>query len=87
MKSKKELMAYSIARILGQLTLADLRKIYEAEENAWRASAQLGHSAQLRAKNISRKVTAEVFWALPDYAADRIESEFKCTARDLEGAQ
>ena len=84
MMSKRERMAQSLARIIGQLSLADIRKIHEAEENAWRASQQLGISAQIQAQNISRQVTADVFGALSDYAADRIEGEFKGTARDLE---
>lgn len=84
MKTRRELMAQSLARILGQLDINDLRKIHDAEMNAWHASAQLGNSAQLQAQNISRQVTAEVFAALPDYAIGRLESEFKSTARDLE---
>lgn len=87
MKTKRERMAQSIARIIGQLSPADLLKIHDAEENARHASAQLGNSAQIQAQNISRQVMAEVVEALPDYAVDRLESEFKGTARDLEGAK
>ena len=84
MKTRRELIAQSMARIIGQLDINDLRKIHEAEANAWEASAQLGNSAQVQAQTISRWVTAEVFAALSDYRIDRIESEFKSTARDLE---
>ena len=87
METRREIMAQSIARIIGQLDINDLRKIHDAEMNSWHASSHLGNSAQVQAQAISRQVTADVFAALSDYRIDRIESEFKSTARDLEVAK
>ena len=43
---KRKIISEAVQRLVGQLGLEDLTAIYEAEQDAWHASAQLGLSSQ-----------------------------------------
>ncbi len=80
---RRSIISEAMQRIIGQLSLDQLKAIYEAEENALRASQQLGISAQIAAQDAARTVTREIFAGLSDYSIDRMEQDIKVSARDL----
>ena len=80
---KRKIISDTVQRLIGQLSLEDLTAIYEAEQNAWRASAQLGISSQIAAQDCARTVTREIIAGLSDYKINRMEQELKVSARDL----
>ncbi len=84
---KRSIISDAMQRIIGQLSLDQLKAIYEAEQNAWHASAHLGNSAQIAAQDVSRTVTREIFTGMSDYLIDRMEQDIKVSARDLERAK
>ena len=83
--NKREAIAQTLGRTLGQLSLKDLQKIHDAKMNAWHASAQLGINAQVTAQNAALIAHQEVIANLPDYAIDRIFHDLKTTIREVTG--
>jgi hypothetical protein len=80
---KRKIISDTVQRLIGQLSLEDLAAIYEAEQDAWHASAQLGISSQIAAQDYARTVTREIIAGLDDYSIDRMEQNLKVSARDL----
>jgi hypothetical protein len=81
--NKREAIAQTLGRTLGRLSLKDLKKIHDAEMNAWHASMQLGNSAQVAAQNNARTVSREIIAGLSDYHIDRIFHDLKTTIREV----
>ena len=79
-----KIIAGAVSRIIGQVDLEALKKIFKAEKNAHQASISLGNNAQWHAQNVANKVCLEAIEALPPYSIARIKNEFKLAARELE---
>ena len=80
--NKREAIAQTLGRTLSQLSLKDLKKIHDAEMNAWHASMQLGNSAQIAAQNNATIAKQEIIAGLADYQIDRIFHDLKTTIRE-----
>jgi hypothetical protein len=80
---KREAIAQTLGRTLGQLSLKDLQKIHDAEMKSWRASQQLGINAQVAAQNNATIVKQEIISGLSDYQIDRIFHDLKTTIREV----
>ena len=81
--NKREAIAQTLGRALGQLSLKDLQKIHDAEMSAWHASAQLGINAQVAAQNNATIAKQEIIAGLSDYQIDRIFHDLKTTIREV----
>ena len=80
---KRKTISETVQRLISQLSLEELTAIHKAEQNAWRASAQLGMSSQIAAQDTARTVTREIIAGLADYKIERMEQDLKISARDL----
>ena len=79
-----KIIAVLFSRIMNQLDLEELGRIYEAEKAVAQANRHLGLNAQLKAGGLSRQAKHETIEALPPYAIARIKNEIKLAARELE---